>query len=221
MAIQNLSNRVFRKYLITYLVISMIPLVVLSAAGAILSSRMLVNQSINKLKSILYERDDRITNYIQGLEKNGSMITADPRMASFMEGLLKKRPMMKPPGLEQDFEYLISGHGYRDMIVTDNSGNIVSSINSEPYFNGNIITSPDLKNTKFALALKTSLKDGLRATAGFGEYGPRKKYAMFMIFPVVKNKNILGAFSFMIQNSDIERLTENYNGTGKSGELLA
>ena len=86
MAIQNLSNRVFRKYLITYLVISMIPLVVLSAAGAILSSRMLVNQSINKLKSILYERDDRITNYIQGLEKNGSMITADPRMASFMKG---------------------------------------------------------------------------------------------------------------------------------------
>jgi|GEM_PF-6677732 len=221
MARQNLINKVFKRYLVIYIIISMLPLVILSIAGSFLSSKMLIHEAGVKLSSILNERDNRITNYIDTMNANAGIISSDPRLVNIMEQLTENSGAAPDPSsFKTSLKYLIAGHGFYDILLIDKAGNVTGSLRHEPDPGKNIFSSVEIKDSELAAAVKISLADGTIHTAGFDYYAPAQKYAMFITAPVIINSRLIGIAAFRIDNEGINALTENYDIAGKSGEMV-
>jgi PAS domain S-box-containing protein len=217
MARQNGLNRVFTRYLATYMIISIIPLLILSIAASILSSKMLLKETTDKLASILKERDSRISNFMDSLLADSAIIAEDPRLAVCMRGI---ESGAGADTYATDIKYLIAGHGFYDILLIAPSGNVITSYKREPDFEKNVFNYPGVMDSVLAPDVRAAMKDRSRHVSNFGYYEPSKKYAMFITMPVNSGKNFLGVAAFQVENDEINSLVENYSMTGKSGELL-
>lgn len=219
--IKNPLNRVFYKYLSAYLLISLIPLIIVWAASSVLGSRMLINETMQTLKSITNERTARIRGYMKAISGNAESAAIHPRLIKLMyNAAAGSKTSVEAAETGAELEHFAYGHGFYDILLIRPDGLVVETVKKEKDYGKNIFSEKLLKRTELAGHVAETIAEKKTSISGFDYYEPSKMYSMFITCPVMRGGEFLGVAAFQLENRDINSLTEDYNEAGKSGEML-
>ena len=110
-------------------------------------------------------------------------------------------------------------HSFYDMFLIQKDGRIAVTLKRESDLHKNLFELP-LKNSKFSEAYSELLESKKATIATFSYYEPSKKYAAFLLVPIVKDGEVLGAVGAQLDIDIFVKLSSDYSGLGESGEIV-
>ena len=117
------------------------------------------------------------------------------------------------------FDYTMRSHNFYDMFFISKRAQILYSVKKESDL-GKYLTAEPMKNGKFAQTYKRAMDSKKSMISNFYFYGPSKRYAAFIVSPVLDGETILGAIAVQIDINEIQSLADDYSGLGDSGEII-
>jgi len=221
------KSKIFRKFLIRFLLIGLGPMILISIISIYLTSKIILDETKLTLNLLLQERTQRVDTYINLLKRGAQSIAANPRLKFIFNDLVKKFETGKNTSeysaayntYYKELNYFAEGHGCHSLFLIDKKGDIVAKTKNEPD-NGQNLFSGKLSKTKLSEAVRELLKKPSMIITPFEYYEPSKKNAIFIVVPITEGNTTIGAVVMQLENSVIDELTSGLNGIGKTGEII-
>ena len=117
---------------------------------------------------------------------------------------------------EKGFSLFMENFGFYDVFLIDPEGNVVYTVCKESDLGANLINGP-LSNSGLARVFQKSKNQN--AIEDFTWYEPSKEPAAFIAAPLKDaNGNYVGCAAFQISLKDVNKIMQERNGLGKTGE---
>ena len=105
------------------------------------------------------------------------------------------------------------------MFLISKTGKIIYTIKKESDLNKNL-NSSSIANEKFSKTYIEAIKTKKTAISNFSYYEPSRRYSAFMISPIIRNSDVIGAVAIQLDIKMFYELIGSQNGLDKNGEIL-
>lgn len=171
--------------------------------------QVVFNQTIDKIETNLH--------YQQQLLQN---IAAMPRIAEKLQSSDPNQTIQLNPMIESYVTNVVKQYGYYDFFIFSETGVIVYSYQKEDDYGKNI-HDVRMKNTALAKVYDQAIVTRSSAISPLEYYSYSKRKSSFIATPIVVNQKIIGAIAIQLNENHIFDLLKDYNGLGKTGEVVA
>lgn len=211
-----------------FLIISLLPLGLATAAIYYNSENSLEQGVIDDLRSVAQRHSQQIMRYIRGQERIVTTLSRAPEIMKAMQefswafkegGLDSPAYRRADDGLRGYLTYFQESFNYDDLYLISPQGRVVFSVRQGEDL------STDLKhgiynNTELAKAFdraNTMLETGV---SDFDYYPVTNEPAAFMAASILKDGMIIGVVALQLNNDEIYKIINDYTGLGQSGETV-
>ncbi len=221
------KTKLFKKYLRSYLLISLIPILIISFVSILFILYVNLTNADKTVRSMLGERVERIKLFIDSKKHDAKVAAADPKMTSFFSnmqavyksGIKSEVYREKYDSYKEDIRNIVDDNDFYDGMLIDPKGNIIATSKLENDLGRNIMKGID-GNRQLDAAFSETLKTGRTAAGSFDYYAPSGLYAMFITSPIMEKGKIIAVLAFQLKNDEINALTQDNKGIGKTGEVV-
>lgn len=222
-----ISSRLFPRLLLSFLLLSAVPLAGLAWLYTLTFERTLQQSQLDNLASLADKKVDQINTYLDERLADSRLLanSADTHDAlkslSLLmphEGSGSRRYLAAENRHREYFRTLLENTGFYDLLLTDATDNVVFSVLHEPDFGSNMNTgtyrdSALAEAHREAMALLGSQITSARPYAPSGD-----KPAIFVVTPVLKDGKILGTVALQLDLDKLTQVTADTTGLGDTGE---
>ncbi|WP_051556497.1 methyl-accepting chemotaxis protein [Alkalihalobacterium bogoriense] len=214
-----------KKMLISFLLISLLPMLVLMGISTYESRNSLDDAVVNKLVAIRDIKKEIIESYFA--EREGDIVVLS-QTSEVKEGIQEFSRAYYETGLQGSdyvsheasvgdfFKSYIDTYGYYDLFLIDNDGEVVYSVEKESDLGTNLVRGP-YQDTGLAQAFRESSSG--YTVADYAFYSPSNEPAAFIATPLVDaNNNKIGVLALQLSDERIEGLMNSTSGLGLTGE---
>ncbi|MCK5011667.1 MAG: cache domain-containing protein, partial [Deltaproteobacteria bacterium] len=220
--------KIATKFLGLSLLMALLPLGFFGYVTYSNSIETLEKEVMNRLIAIADNKANQIENYIVEKRKDVAALANTPTIINAMEKFVvlfkeKGTDSAEYSALDKELRpfltYYNKSFGYYDLFLISCEGDIVFTVIKEDDFGTNLKTGPykDSELTKVFDRAQTLMKTEV---SDFKYYAPSKKPAAFIAAPVIKEKKVIGAVAFQLDNEEAYELMQDYTSLGKTGETL-
>ena len=110
-------------------------------------------------------------------------------------------------------------HDFYDIFIISKEGQIDFTLKKESDYHKNLYEKPFLGG-KFSNGFIQSLKTKKITISNFSYYEPSKKYASFLIIPILKKGEVTALLAAQLDIDVFVKLSSDYNGLGETGEII-
>ncbi len=208
------GSTLLKKYLISYLLLSLLPLVAVETIIYTAVNRIYVNEKIAGMKSYLDGRISGIRLYMEGKKHDANGIATNPRLLYALGEIEQNGAGGISAGIRDELEHFYKDQDFENILLVNNKGKIIYSASKTHVLT--ITESETLKNS-----VEQSLSGKKTELTGLEYYPSIDRYAMFVTVPILSGKGeVKGVVVLRIGNSDINELSNDYAGLGKTGETV-
>ncbi|NES84445.1 MAG: HAMP domain-containing protein, partial [Moorea sp. SIO2B7] len=222
------QNKIVNKLLFWFLLISLIPLTVITSATYYLSSVAHKEEVKNNLMTIAASKANKIENYVREKQKEATAITKIPTL---IEGIKKYQIVFNKYGINSP-EYLaidkqfrpfltnyIEVFGFSNLLLISPSGDTIFTVKRETELGKNYYAEiyQDSELAKLFERTKTLMQVSI---SNFDYYPAINKPAAFISSPVFKDGLIIGVVILQLNNENFYQVVSDRTGLGKTGETL-
>ena len=219
----------YGRFFLFFLVVSFLPILILSAVGLNLYRQNLEATVIQQISRVSDMKLSRIDDYLdERLEDIGELarmnVTREAmecfRLA-FRRGGLSSREYR---GLLARFDpFFLMYHekaGYYDVFLIDPDGNIIYTLARENDLGTNLLDGP-FRETGLAELFRTVTHIYEPEISGIEFYPPSRRAAGFVASPILEGGRLEGVVAFQINNDLIRNVVTDWTGLGETGEAVA
>jgi len=224
------------------LLVSLIPLILMSFIGYNSTKTALQNEIMNKLSAVRDIKATQIQTYFQERLMDIAMLARNPSIPEatrrFTQAIaqtpnFRSLYLSKPDlanaddksayskvhnhyaGLLRDY---VTIYGYYDfMIVEPEQGTIIYSAMKEDDF-GTSLRSGAYADSHLAAAFREVLSTKKVVIKDYAYYKPSRDFASFVVAPILIENNVIGAVVFQLSTKQINGIMQEKTGMGKTGE---
>ena len=221
-------KKIVDKLLFWFLVISLIPLTVITSATHYLSSVAHKEEVKNNLMTIAASKANKIENYIMEKQKEGAAIAKIPTL---IEGMKKYQIVFNKYGfdspeylaLDKQFRPFLNNYievfGFSNILLISTSGDTIFTVKRKPELGKNYYAEiyKDSELAKLFDRTKTLMQVSI---SNFDYYPAINKPAAFVSSPVFKDGLIIGVVILELNNENFYQVVSDRTGLGKTGETL-
>lgn len=219
-----LSNiSIGKKLMYVMLILSIVPLVTISVLSYVEASNALENEAFQKLTAIKEIKANQIEDYFEERQADAAVLSADPIVTdslpqfsdAFKSGINSAEWSKVENKYAHELEFYAKEYGYYDVLLIDDSGNVVYSVAKESDLGTNLL------NGKYSDSnLADAYRSGTRAISlvDMTMYEASNEPAMFIAGPVVSNGKTIGVVAVQLPPEDIDAIMNEKSGMGETGE---
>ena len=199
------------KLLFWFLLLSVLPMLVLSAVNYHISADLITKEVRNGLEAIALGKAQALEASIGNIRATVSNFSRSPAIIQAIN-ILQNQPQAAITGrYMQYFQAVIDNFGYSSLILTDAQGKLLYTSD------GSIRNIQDIPEIEKVFNRATTLIEP--SISDFTE--SREQLVFYVAAPVMDTDNsILGAIIVGFGNNSIELITSDYTGLGLTGEVL-
>ncbi|RXJ02062.1 methyl-accepting chemotaxis protein [Anaerobacillus alkaliphilus] len=222
-----ISNmKITTKLTALFLLLSLIPMAILSFISITSSTKSLELEKESKLTAIRDIKKNQIEAYfnerfgdINILSRRNTVIDAmiDLEKAFTEFGKDSRDYQVLNSLYHNDFEYFIETYDYYDMFLISNKGDIIYTVTREADFGENVLTG-SLSESNIAHAFTEAQKQGQAVLEDYAFYEPSQAYAAFIAAPVNNNGRFIGTVVLQLSDEAIMTKMSERSGMGTTGE---
>jgi signal transduction histidine kinase len=212
-----------------FLLAIIVPLVVFGYFNYKNYAVILEREVTDKLIIIANSKISEIEHYLSLVERNANAIATMPFVIRAMEifpGYADARAAASEyNALDKSLRPYLTSYQelfeFKDLILISLNGDIVFTLSNEADCGINLISGP-YKNSELAEIFKGTLQTPRTIISDFRlrKYPPSPEPSILIVTPVFGKNGMIGAVAFKIDTQEIYKLTSNYGGLGKTGEIL-
>lgn len=216
-------SHIKNEILLWFLVVSVLPLIFISFLYFMNLKSDFEENAKKYLTHMLNEKVEITNNYVNTLKSQLEIMALVPITKKYLQEYKNNFNQNRLNNIHeknQFFENLLLKYDYYDMFIIDTNGDILYSVKKESDLYENLIEG-SLKRSGLALAFRKSRSSLSTEISTFSDYAPSKAKASFITTPIFDENKIIGILAFQISEKKLFKMVVNYNGLGKSGEIVA
>ena len=223
-----LGSRLFRKFLIWFLLIAITPVILLSYFSYNSARQIIEQEGLSRLISIAEKRVHEINTFFTERERDIAAQVKNPFIINAMENMVEAftKSGLNSAQYRAEEEKILpflsvfkEKFALNDLLFISPDGNIVFSLAKEADLGTNLLTDP-YEDTELEKAFKFSMTRKKISVSGFKLYEPSGEPTAFATAPVLRDDQVLGIIVFQLDPTLVYDLAANYIGLGKSGEMV-
>ena len=226
--VEKKRQRLARRLLFWFLLMSLLPCGLLTAITTSLANRALESSVQDRLVQISSARSARLESYAAERVRDGTTLSITPAvvaaMSSFQEddssGAGSKEASAGVIPYEVYLSEAASTRGYQSLLLIDIKGNVLYS-STERLVPGLSLTSESLRTTELAKGFdrsRTLLQSELCRFRPFGNSG---NPVSFVTSPIFKDAKVIGVLALELSIERVWQILSDTTGLGTTGEILA
>ena len=213
------------KLIIMFLLISLIPVVVISFLSLSNASENLEEEIYMKLESIQSIKNEQISNFFNERLADVDVLSDSVNVRNSMEeiiepyydnGLNSRQYNSVITEYEDYFNKYVDSYGYYDLFLIDPDGEVVYTQAAEEDLGTNLVDG-QYSDTNLARAFSEGQNDVNMVDYEF--YPPSDGPATFISAPIRRNGQLLGVLALQVSDQAINNIMEVETGMGESGEV--
>lgn len=199
-----------------FLIAALAPILTAYLVANNIFSQAIRHEKSQALAAIADATQARTESYVLGLIHDTTTLARTPELPRLLR---ETSPNALPPAFHEFLQAFVREKGYYDLLLIDRGGAIRFALR-QPNVAGRHIRDELLRDT--ALARTVDAANTLLQTeiSNFALYPPTQGNAAFLAAPVFEAGVIVGNVVLQIDNQEITRIIDRYNGLGDSGEIL-
>ncbi|OHE10979.1 MAG: hypothetical protein A2513_01425 [Sulfurimonas sp. RIFOXYD12_FULL_33_39] len=217
------SSNIKNEILLWFFIVSILPLLFIFILYYFNLKSDYEQHAQKYLTQILNEKVKITNNYINNLKSQLETISLFPITKEQLKKYKKDFSTDKLKNIYQEnqfFENLLLKYNYYDMFVIDTKGDVLYTVKKESDLYENLLSGP-LKDSGLAWVFKKSKSSLKTEISTFSYYAPSSAKASFIATPIFDKNKIIGVLAFQISEKELFKMIVNYEGLGKSGEIVA
>lgn len=223
-----LNAKISTKISFFFLLISIIPLAIVSFLSVESSIATIEEEKRNELLTLARLRIDKLERYITERITNVSTSTHNPFMVEAFNNLTS---LYESNGINSAeyisyeekhllyFQFYLEQNKFYDAFLIRPDGEILYTVKKEVDLGTNLITGP-YNNSELAKVFEASSTLLEPDVSNFENYEPSGDAAAFIAAPVFKENTLLGVFAVQLGLQEASNLANDYVGLGKTGEIV-
>jgi len=224
----NAPGRSIRTEIVTICAVSVIVVAVLASITAYhLLKEQQQQQALQSLSNLATSKAARIEAYLHNkvhhlIEESQTFQTAlamQKMDTVFRQGIHSPAYRDMDANFRPMFQSMREHGRYYDIFLVNVSGDIVFTVVHESDFSTNLRTGP-YRNTGLAHVFKHAMALLSADNSSFAYYAPSDEPAAFIAAPIIRNSQLLGALVFQLNTDAFNKVAENLNGLGKTGDVI-
>jgi methyl-accepting chemotaxis protein len=215
------------KMTVLFLLLSLVPLAILSFISITTASNALEIEKESKLTAIRDIKKMQIETFfterfadIDILARRNAVINALVELEEAFNGngINSREYKNAHSNYHNEFNYFIETYGYYDLFLISQKGDIIYTSAQEEDFGENLV-SGSLSSSNLAHAFTKASNQGKAVLEDYAFYQPSNGHAAFIASPI-KNKNgkPLGVVALQISDEEIMNIMSERSGMGQTGE---
>ncbi|MCK4920840.1 MAG: GAF domain-containing protein, partial [Bacteroidales bacterium] len=223
-----LTSKLFRKFLLWFLVIALIPAFYLSYSSFNKTRQIIEKIELNTLISIAEERAHTIDNFLSEREKDINAQIENPFIIDAMEtmigqftrnGINSAQYKLEEKRISPFLSSIQKQLELHDLFFISPDGDIVFTVAKEADLGNNLLKDA-FKDTELEKVFNSALSRKVTSISPLKIYDPSNEPTSFVAAPVIINGHVLGILVFQLDHTLINTLATNYIGLGESGEIV-
>ena len=226
--VEKKRQRLARRLLFWFLLMSLLPCGLLTAITTSLANRALESSVQDRLVQISSARSARLESYAAERVRDGTTLSMTPAvvaaMSSFQEDDSSSAGSKEASAGVIPYEVYLSEaastRGYQSLLLIDIKGNVLYS-STERLVPGLSLTSESLRTTELAKGFdrsRTLLQSELCRFRPFGNSG---NPVSFVTSPIFKDAKVIGVLALELSIERVWQILSDTTGLGTTGEILA
>ncbi len=216
------------KLLVSFLLVSLIPLLLFGGASHLQFNQTIKEQSLNMLTTIVQDRMVEVTHFLEANENVATTAASTTVVVDAMVGLERafELPDTSSSGYltsEAKIRSLAEANGrlwgFSDLFLISVDGSVVYTTLHEADFHTNLVSGP-FHDTQLAQVFERAKIERRTVSSAFKYYSPSDQPAMFVAAPIFGDSELLGVVAIQINATKINGLAQNYTGLGETGETV-
>ncbi len=224
-----LKIKITAKFIISFLVVAIIPLTIATYISYNSSRKALQEEVSNSLLAVADNKANQLSTYLNEQEKNASTLAHMSDTLSAIERY--NEAFYSSEGIDGDeynavdsefrpfFSYYRKSSGYDDLYLVSPKGNIVFSAKKRE--DTRSLYEVALYEASGLADVFIKSKESLRIEISDFEYSTElNKPIVYISAPIFKGAELIGAVALKMTNEGIVRLVKDHTGLGETGEVI-
>ncbi|TAG02726.1 MAG: HAMP domain-containing protein [Cytophagia bacterium] len=191
-------------------------------------NQTVINEIQNNLTAIATRQAEQIKQYINDKEMLVEELSSFSDISIILEKYSKiaaKNPqklysfVQKDSIVLRDMQYYKRTFGIEEVLLLNVKGDVVFSSTDKPELGLNVRAEAWIKKTEISKIFDRSITYLQTQISDFTTYGALDRVTAFISTPVYnQNRRLIGVLIAQINNTEIEKIVNDYTGLGKTGE---
>ncbi|TAE47899.1 MAG: HAMP domain-containing protein [Cytophagales bacterium] len=191
-------------------------------------NQTVINEIQNNLTAIATRQAEQIKQYINDKEMLVEELSSFSDISIILEKYSKiaaKNPqklysfVQKDSIVLRDMQYYKRTFGIEEVLLLNVKGDVVFSSTDKPELGLNVRAEAWIKKTEISKIFDRSITYLQTQISDFTTYGALDRVTAFISTPVYnQNRKLIGVLIAQINNTEIEKIVNDYTGLGKTGE---
>lgn len=203
--------KIFPKLLISFLLLSLLPIVLFSIFVYRTIYTMTINEEIHVISELAKTQIRSVTQFFDHLEEDAMTVAYSNDVLNLFQG--------KPDEAHAYLKYALDQYGLGDIFLIKNDGEVIYSFQNAIAVGTNL-NSGIYEFTELAKVFRQSATLLEPTYSAFEYFSPTKKPVVFLSVPILIKGSLIGVFAVEIPAEKIYYFFENYTGLGETGETL-
>ncbi len=227
-----LRPKIATKLVVSFLLIAIIPLAVVSTLAYINAKQQLTQSVTSGLSATAENKASQIERYLSERKKEVSTLSHTPTLIDAMDRFSRAFEKMGILTLDygQDYQdidqqvrpfltYYQETVGFADLFLISPKGDLVFSLNRGEDLGSNYKTGV-YQDSGLALVFDRATTLLETEVSDFEYYSATNEPAAFIASPITKEGVVIGVVALQLNNKEVYRLVSEYIGLGETGETL-
>ena len=207
--------KIFSKFLLTFLFLSLVPLLVISGYAYREWSNYSREAVVDRLQEVLASKMEAVEQFLQEVETDVTFISRTKEVADVVRSPSEKTKK----ALNEILGYYSRTFGLEDTFLVKDDGEIVYSLRNIYRVENNIFRD-ELKGSELEKTVLATIRSKQTEISRFDIYPVNNKALLFVSSPIIDRTEILGTLVFAIEGKRIYDIFDNYRSLGETGEVL-
>jgi PAS domain S-box-containing protein len=211
------TNKLFVRYLLIFILISIIPLAITNIICLMLVSKMNLNSEQSAISSTLAERIKFLNVYMDTRKRDSVDTSVDPEIISAVADE-RKGGINRAEHIESLKRFNIT-NGCYDIILFDGRGSAFMAVKMGRD-TGRPVRESAAGDAGLIHAVQDAIRTGKQQVSSTEFYAAAGAFTFYIVDPVFENNAVIGAAAFQVNESEMEAITSDTNGLGSTGEIV-
>ncbi len=213
-----LHRSIAGRLLLWFLLISLIPCAILATITARSAAKSLEQSVRDNLVQIAGAKADELEIYARERLSDATTLARGATIVSAISDLTEANVEQRSV-TKTSLAYLAESFGFSQLLLLDNSGRILFSLNPEFPENSSILTG-ELASSELKLGFERSRTLMQSELSAFKIYGTDQKPIAFLTSPIMKDGRVIGVLAGGIGPERVWRILSDMTGLGNTGEIV-
>ncbi|MBF0217540.1 MAG: PAS domain S-box protein [Candidatus Omnitrophica bacterium] len=216
------------KFLLLFLTIAIVPMCLFGYISSDRAISAIKAEVINNLVGMVNAKAAFISNYFREKTKDLEILAHSGVTSDAMAGLEatgknagfgSHEYMSVHKRLMGALKFYLEGSGFSEVLLISRDGTVVFTVEKGEDLGVNLKKSNE-NGSELSDIFNNCVGKRRVEISGMGYYPPAKGTAVFIMAPLVKGENVLGAVAVRLMHKDIVDVFEDKRGLGMTGEVL-